>query len=218
MPSTTEIRFKKHGAADAGGRKKRNHNNRGPMEHFPGLMTKAEVDNWFEEAKKMPLNTFFSEPADTAESAAPKAEPVIPLGMRGSMHNSANNGKASPPNAVAESPKADERAITDEAASKPISKTTTTASLKAEASPKAQSPIAGKGFGQHETNNGIITAAPVVGQKNGTIKPSRAVLLAEESLAAAEAIRWAAQKMLQASEDAVKAAKAQLLLAQTQAQ
>ena len=82
------------------------------------------------------------------------------------MHNSANNGKASPvrglgasrhnpannvstptstpePNAVAESPKADERAITDEAASKPVSKTTTTASLKAEASPKAQSPIAG---------------------------------------------------------------------------
>lgn len=59
MPSTTEIRFKKHGAADAGGRKKRNHNNRGPMEHFPGLMTKAEVDNWFEEAKKMPLVWFF---------------------------------------------------------------------------------------------------------------------------------------------------------------
>lgn len=77
---------------------------------------------------------------------------------------------------------------------------------------------------QNGHTNGINTPAS---QKNETKTPNnnhcseaktRAVLLAEQSLAAAEAAKYAAQKMLQASEDAVIAAKAQLLLARTQTQ
>ncbi|KAK1780688.1 hypothetical protein QBC45DRAFT_462904 [Copromyces sp. CBS 386.78] len=200
MSPNTEIKFKKHGAANAGGRKKRDDKYRRPTKHCAGEITNAEVDQWFEEAKKMPLNTFFSEPTEAADSPAPKAELVIPPGMRSSRHNPANNTSTAANNisTPANTPKPEAERATAEAA-KPMMKVETS-------SPKTN---------DIEAHPPQSSKAPI---NTCSETKTRAILLAEQSLAAAEAAKFAAQKMLQASEDAIKAAKAQLLLAQTQVQ
>lgn len=54
--SSTNNRYQKRGGANGGGRKKRDWNYRGPAkDRLDTEMTQEEVDNWFEEAKKMPL-------------------------------------------------------------------------------------------------------------------------------------------------------------------
>ncbi|KAK3951033.1 hypothetical protein QBC32DRAFT_393480 [Pseudoneurospora amorphoporcata] len=215
MSPNTEIKFKKHGAANAGGRKKRDDKYRRPTKHCPGDMTNAEVDQWFEEAKKMPLNTFFSEPTEAADSPAPKAELVIPPGMRGSRHSPANNTSTAANNisTQANTPKPEAERATAEAA-KPMMKVETSSPKAHPANNGKASPARGLGASRHNPANNISTERVIA---EGP-KPTRAILLAEQSLAAAEAAKFASQKMLQASEDAIKAAKAQLLLAQIQVQ